>query len=54
MKILLHILLDLLMLLLVIVCCIVGLVIFSLYWVTVICYVTFATNVKRIREWLKI
>jgi hypothetical protein len=45
---------EILILLLVIVLFMVGLVIFSVYWVTVLCYVTFANLVTRIREWLKI
>jgi hypothetical protein len=45
---------DLLILLLVIVLFIVGLVIFSVYWITVLCYVTFANLVTRTREWIRI
>jgi beta-lactamase regulating signal transducer with metallopeptidase domain len=32
----------------------VGLVIFSLYWIAILCYITFSESVTRIRKWLKI
>jgi hypothetical protein len=45
---------EILILLLVIVLFMVGLVIFSVYCVTVLCYVTFANLVTRTREWIRL
>ena len=31
-----------------------SLVIFSLYWITILCYITFSESVTRIRKWIRI